>query len=90
VAHSGSPANRAVTPSFVVPPEAEADVEDAHDWYEGRSPGLGTRFLDAVEATISFVKAAPERFPSSTASRISSFGARWFRLNAVATAFELR
>jgi len=52
-----------VTSAFVVRPEAEADIEEAHAWYENRAVGLGDRFLDAVEETIGLVRNAPQRFP---------------------------
>jgi plasmid stabilization system protein ParE len=52
-----------VTGDFVVRPEAEADIEDAYVWYEGRSPGLGDRFLGAVDETMELVRGAPARFP---------------------------
>ena len=52
-----------MTSSFVVRPEAEADIEEAYAWYERRALGLGDRFLDAVDETIAFVREAPQRFP---------------------------
>ena len=30
---------------LVVVPEAEFDISDAYDWYEGRRTGLGEEFL---------------------------------------------
>jgi plasmid stabilization system protein ParE len=53
-----------VTPEFVVRPEAEADIDEAYEWYERRSLGLGDRFLDAVEEAIGFVRESPQRFPA--------------------------
>ncbi|MEI9993544.1 MAG: type II toxin-antitoxin system RelE/ParE family toxin [Rhizomicrobium sp.] len=32
--------------------EAEIDIQDAFDWYETRSDGLGTEFLRAVDAAL--------------------------------------
>jgi plasmid stabilization system protein ParE len=52
-----------VSSQFVVRPEAEADIDEAHEWYEGHSLGLGTRFLDAVEETLGWVRDSPQRFP---------------------------
>ena len=49
---------------FVVRPEAEADIDEAYGWYEERSSGLGTRFLDAVEETIGWIRNSPQRFPA--------------------------
>jgi hypothetical protein len=37
--------------------------QDAYVWYEGRSPGLGDRFLGAVDETMELVREAPARFP---------------------------
>jgi plasmid stabilization system protein ParE len=54
-----------VTASFVVRPDAEADIDEAYRWYEERSVGLGTRFLDAVEATLELVRESPQRFPET-------------------------
>jgi hypothetical protein len=33
---------------FVAHPEAEAELNDALDWYEAQRPGLGDDFLEAV------------------------------------------
>jgi plasmid stabilization system protein ParE len=30
-------------------PEASSEVEEAYGWYESRKPGLGSRFLQALE-----------------------------------------
>ncbi len=35
-----------------VTPEAQADIEAGRDWYDAASSGLGTDFVDEVEATI--------------------------------------
>lgn len=39
--------------------EARRDVLDAHRWYRKRSPELGRRFRDALDATISRVRHNP-------------------------------
>jgi plasmid stabilization system protein ParE len=52
-----------VSAPLVLRPEAEADIAEAYEWYESRSPGLGTRFLDAVASTLTSVRDAPDRFP---------------------------
>lgn len=41
-------------------PEAEQDVSDAYEWYEGRSPGLGEEFLRAVEACVAAIARSPK------------------------------
>jgi toxin ParE1/3/4 len=40
-------------------PEALSELADAASWYEGRSAGLGSMFLDAVEATVQSVASWP-------------------------------
>ena len=40
---------------------AEAELEAAADWYEQRRPGLGARFVTAVDVTIAAVLEAPRR-----------------------------
>jgi plasmid stabilization system protein ParE len=53
-----------VTPRLIVRPEAEADMAEAHAWYEARSSGLGEEFLDAVAEALTAVEEAPQRFPT--------------------------
>ena len=57
------PSTGAVSSTFVVRPEAEADIDEAFGWYEDRSVGLGHRFLGAVEITLDLVRSTPQRFP---------------------------
>jgi hypothetical protein len=33
-------------------PEAEAEIAEARDWYDRRSPGLGVEFVGAVDAML--------------------------------------
>ena len=40
-----------------------AELMDAHDWYEAKLRGLGTRFLDQVEITILRLQENPQQFP---------------------------
>ena len=44
-------------------PRAEADLEEARDWYEERQAGLGEQFIDAVALAMETLAAAPERQP---------------------------
>jgi plasmid stabilization system protein ParE len=39
--------------------EAEADIEEAFDWYESRSAGLGAEFLRAVDNTLAGIVRNP-------------------------------
>ena len=50
-----------VTRPIIVRPEAEAEVQQAFDWYEEQSEGLGLEFLRAIEACLSGVSRNPLR-----------------------------
>jgi len=41
---------------------AEAEYDDAANWYEARRRGLGFRFIAAVRKTLDEISAQPERF----------------------------
>ncbi|MCC6997488.1 MAG: type II toxin-antitoxin system RelE/ParE family toxin [Deltaproteobacteria bacterium] len=47
--------------TLVIQPQAEADIAEAHAWYEGRREGLGDDFLQELEAGLQRVLAAPLR-----------------------------
>lgn len=47
--------------SFRVEPEAADELDHAVRWYEQRRPGLGGRFLAAVDACLDFI----DRWPGS-------------------------
>jgi hypothetical protein len=42
---------------------AEADISEAYHWYEERVTGLGADFFLAMDRTLDFIQANPERFP---------------------------
>jgi len=44
-------------------PRAEADLEEARDWYEARQGGLGQAFIDEAAAAIDNLQQAPDRRP---------------------------
>lgn len=44
-------------------PEAEAEVVEATRYYEGRSPGLGARFLDEFDAAVAKLSKLPGSWP---------------------------
>jgi plasmid stabilization system protein ParE len=46
-----------------VSPRAEAEIQEAAQWYEGRAQGLGAAFLEIVEQALSAVEESPLRFP---------------------------
>jgi len=43
-------------------PAAEADVEEAFAWYEAQRPGLGERFLRALDVTMASIEEHPEAY----------------------------
>ncbi len=46
-------------PEIIVRPEAEEEITDAFRWYEDKSPGLGSEFMRALDASLSFVQRNP-------------------------------
>jgi plasmid stabilization system protein ParE len=44
-------------------PEADDDIAESYDWYEGREPGLGDDFLRCVEACVLGIHRHPELYP---------------------------
>jgi plasmid stabilization system protein ParE len=42
---------------------AQAEYDEAVDWYEARRSGLGVRFLGALQETIEAIGEQPDRFP---------------------------
>ncbi len=52
-----------MTLPLVVSPEATAEVEEAVEWYEKRSAGLGTEFARVVRATFAVIERTPQQFP---------------------------
>jgi hypothetical protein len=45
---------------LIVAPEAEQDIAEAYEWYEGKRFGLGEEFLSRVDACIQGVLRNPE------------------------------
>jgi toxin ParE1/3/4 len=62
---SGARANPEQTMSrrLIVRPEAEAEMNDAFDWYEARVPGLGSEFLLCVDAVFNSILRNPMQSP---------------------------
>jgi plasmid stabilization system protein ParE len=48
---------------LIIRPEAEAELVEAIDWYEVRSPGLGCDFLRCVDACLERILRNPDGFP---------------------------
>jgi toxin ParE1/3/4 len=45
-------------------PEAEADLAEAHAWYQQRRHGLGDEFLRSVDAALAAMERLPEAYPA--------------------------
>lgn len=43
-------------------PAVRGEIDDAHDWYEQRRPGLGRDFLDEIERVLAEITANPARY----------------------------
>lgn len=48
---------------LIIRPEAEMEVAEAFDWYEGRVSGLGSEFLLCVDASFNAIQRNPHQFP---------------------------
>lgn len=48
---------------LIIRPLAEADVQEASDWYEEREPGLGSQFVDEISDALVRVRRKPLQFP---------------------------
>lgn len=48
---------------IILHPEAAHDVQEAFDWYEEKSEGLGFEFLRAADACLASVQRNPLAFP---------------------------
>lgn len=56
-------ATKVVTLPLIVREAAQEDIREAVDWYEHRSPGLGSQYLDRLDDCLSRVARNPELFP---------------------------
>ena len=48
---------------WVVRPLAEADIEAAATWYDQQQPGLGLRYVSAVDHVLGRIRETPLQFP---------------------------
>jgi plasmid stabilization system protein ParE len=48
---------------FIVRPLAEADLEQAANWYDEEQAGLGSRFLTDVDQVFGRIRTMPLQFP---------------------------
>jgi plasmid stabilization system protein ParE len=49
---------------FIVRPLAEADLEQAANWYDEEQSGLGSRFLSDVDQVFERIRERPQQFPA--------------------------
>ena len=47
----------------IIRPNAEADLSEAHTWYESRRAGLGDELLDEIRHAVGLLADDPERRP---------------------------
>jgi plasmid stabilization system protein ParE len=47
---------------LIVRPEAEEDMEEGRNWYDGQRDGLGVEFLVAVEKVFNQIQETPELY----------------------------
>lgn len=52
-----------MTHRLVIRPEAERELAEAVDWYEGRGHGLGAEFLRSFDAAIAHIQRHPTLYP---------------------------
>ncbi|MEO7963026.1 MAG: type II toxin-antitoxin system RelE/ParE family toxin [Gemmatimonadaceae bacterium] len=52
-------------PALIVDPEAAAELEEAVQWYERRSVGLGLEFARVIRAVFALIERAPLQFPEA-------------------------
>ncbi|MEX0268968.1 type II toxin-antitoxin system RelE/ParE family toxin [Leptolyngbyaceae cyanobacterium UHCC 1019] len=49
--------------SLIIRPEAELDIQDAFEWYEAQTSGLGSEFVRAVDTCLSGIGRSPLAYP---------------------------
>jgi len=47
---------------LIVEPEAEAEIDEAANWYDAQSPGLGADFLRSVGAALAIIQRNPFQY----------------------------
>ncbi|PSN11713.1 addiction module toxin RelE [filamentous cyanobacterium CCT1] len=48
---------------LIIRPQAELDIQAAFEWYETQTPGLGSEFIRAVDASLSGIGRSPFGYP---------------------------
>jgi plasmid stabilization system protein ParE len=49
-------------PELVIRPEAEEEISEAFRWYEDKSEGLGSEFMRALDAGLSYIQRNPAAY----------------------------
>jgi plasmid stabilization system protein ParE len=49
--------------SLIIRPEAELDIQEAFEWYEAQTLGLGSEFVRAVDTCLSNIGRNPLAYP---------------------------
>lgn len=47
---------------IILRPEAEAEIEDVYNWYEGQRESLGSEFLRVLDAAFAVISRQPELY----------------------------
>ncbi|HEY0513653.1 MAG TPA: type II toxin-antitoxin system RelE/ParE family toxin [Thermoanaerobaculia bacterium] len=50
-------------PPLSIRPEAEIEIQEAHNWYELQRQGLGDEFLIELRDALAAVELSPRRYP---------------------------
>lgn len=48
----------------ILQPAAEADLQEAYEWYEQREMGLGSEFVRCVDSCVQLIRRHPEIYPA--------------------------
>jgi len=48
---------------LILAPEVQQDLQEAFNWYEERRSGLGSEFLNCIDAGIQRIRRMPTAFP---------------------------
>jgi plasmid stabilization system protein ParE len=51
------------SPPLLIRSEAEAEIQEAYEWYETQRPGLGDEFLIEVRRGLAAVERSPRLYP---------------------------
>ena len=52
-----------MTPRLVVRPQAQVEIHETWAWYEEQSPGLGSRFIEALDRALARIVEHPLAHP---------------------------